>query len=153
MGTDKKMVMETSTLKKKPNRCGSGVFQQESKSTKSRGSGSSFLPLCDPDMAAQGSLVSVIWAVYPSRTATGPGEIIFRESTNNGNSFGSHIVVSKTPRTDSKEPQVDYTPEDNERYFGWHDTGGPRRVHTPAGTYNVIAAESENGRTVSRQLT
>jgi hypothetical protein len=115
----------------------------------SRGSGLSFLSSRDPDMAAQGSLVGVIWTVYPTRTATGPGEIIFRESTNNGNSFGSHIVISKTPLADSKEPQVDYTPEDSERYFAWNDKGGPRRVYTAAGTFNVLAAESDNGRTIS----
>jgi hypothetical protein len=51
-------------------------------------------------------------------------------------------VVSKTPRTDSKEPQIDYTPEDGERYAAWHDKGGPRRVNTPAGTFNVLASES-----------
>jgi hypothetical protein len=115
----------------------------------SRGSGLSFLSSRDPDMAAQGSLVSVIWSVHPDRAATGPGEIIFRESTNNGGSFGSHIVVSKTLRTDSREPQIDYTPEDNERYAGWHDKGGPRRVYTTAGTFNVLASESDNGRTFS----
>ncbi len=32
-------------------------------------------------MAAQGSLVSVIWTAYPGRAATRIGEIIFREST------------------------------------------------------------------------
>jgi hypothetical protein len=99
-------------------------------------------------MAAQGSLVSVVWTAYHG-AATRIGEIIFRESTSNGNSFGSHILVSNTPGRDSKEPQVDYTPEENERYFAWHDTGGPRRVHTPAGTYNVLAAESDNGSTIS----
>jgi hypothetical protein len=113
----------------------------------SRGRGFSFLSSRDPDMAAQGSRVSVVWAVYPSRTGTGPGEIIFGESTNNGNSFGSHIVVSKTPRTDSKEPQVDYTPGDGDRYVAWNDQGGPTRKFTSTGTYNVLASESENGRT------
>ncbi len=108
----------------------------------------SFSTARDPDMAAQGSLVSVVWTAYHG-AATRIGEIIFRESTSNGNSFGSHILVSNTPGRDSKEPQVDYTPEENERYFAWHDTGGPRRVHTPAGTYNVLAAESDNGSTIS----
>jgi hypothetical protein len=109
---------------------------------------SSFSTARDPDMAAQGSLVSVVWTAYHG-AATRIGEIIFRESTSNGNSFVSHILVSNTPGRDSKEPQVDYTPEENERYFAWHDTGGPRRVHTPAGTYNVLAAESDNGMTIS----
>jgi YVTN family beta-propeller protein len=117
----------------------------------SRGSGFSFLSSRDPDMAAQGSRVTVIWTVYPSRTATGPGEIVFRESTNNGQSFGSHVVVSKTPRTDSKEPQVDYVPGYSEKYLGWNDRGGPQRVHTTPGTFNVLAAES-NGRTVSASV-
>jgi hypothetical protein len=114
----------------------------------SRGSGFSFLSSRDPDMAAQGNLVSVIWSIHPYRAARGSGEIIFRESTNNGNSFGSPVVVSKTLRTDSREPQIDYTPE-NERYAAFHDKGGPTRVYTTAGTFNVLATESDNGRTFS----
>ena len=98
----------------------------------------------DPDMAAQGSLVSVVWTVYGG-AAGGIGEILFRESTNNGNSFGVFVLVSNTPGTDSKEPQVDYTPEDAERYVAWHDQGGPPRVNTPEGVYNVLAAASDNG--------
>ena len=98
----------------------------------------------DPDMAAQGSLVSVVWTVYGG-AASGIGEILFRESTNNGNSFGVFVLVSNTPETDSKEPQVDYTPEDAERYVAWHDQGGPPRVNTPEGVYNVLAAASDNG--------
>jgi hypothetical protein len=95
-------------------------------------------------MAAQGSLVSVVWTVYGG-AAGGIGEILFRESTNNGNSFGVFVLVSNTPGTDSKEPQVDYTPEDAERYVAWHDQGGPPRVNTPEGVYNVLAAASDNG--------
>ena len=115
----------------------------------SRGSGLSFLASRDPDMAAQGTKVSVIWAVYPDRSATGLGEIIFRESLNSGSTFGKHIVVSKTPFADSKEPQIDYTPEDGERYLAFNDRGGPRRVNTATGTYNVLATESDNGITFS----
>jgi len=118
----------------------------------SRGSRLSFLASRDPDMAAQGSKVSVIWTVYPDRAATRLGEIIFRESTTSGSSFGSHIVVSKTPRIDSKEPQIDYTPGAGERYAAWHDKGGPARVNTPAGTFNVLASESDNGRTFSASV-
>jgi hypothetical protein len=115
----------------------------------SRGIGLSFVASRDPDMAAQGSKVSVTWAVYPDRAATRAGEIIFRESLNSGSTFGSHVLVSRTPFTDSKEPQVDYTPESGERYLAFNDKGGPRRVHTAAGTYNVLATESDNGRTFS----
>ena len=68
-------------FKKSTNNGQPGSFSN-SPTNLSRGSGFSFLSSRDPDMAAQGSLVSVIWTVYPSRTATGPGEIIFRESTN-----------------------------------------------------------------------
>jgi hypothetical protein len=79
------------------------------------------------------------------------GEILFRESSNSGSTFGNSVNVSQTPRTDSKEPQVDYTPanEGGERYLAFHDTGGPTRVFTDAGTYNVLATESDNGRTFS----
>ena len=74
-------------------------------------SGQSFQATRDPDMAAQGSKVSVTWAAYPDRNAVRAGEILFRESSNSGSTFGSSVNVSQTPRTDSKEPQVDYTPE------------------------------------------
>jgi hypothetical protein len=105
----------------------------------------------DPDMAAQGSLVSVVWTVYGG-AASGIGEILFRESTNNGNSFGVFVLVSNTPETDSKEPQVDYTPEDAERYVAWLDQGGPPRENTPAGTYNVLAAASDDGVSFSQPV-
>ena len=115
----------------------------------SAGSGQSFQANRDPDMAAQGSKVSVTWAAYPDRNAVRAGEILFRESLNSGSTFGNSVNVSQTPRTDSKEPQVDYTPETGERYLAFNDMGGPRRVHTAAGTYNVLATESDNGRTFS----
>jgi hypothetical protein len=104
----------------------------------------SFSTARDPDMAAQGSLVSVVWTAYHG-AATRIGEIIFSESTDNGDSFGSQILVSNTPGRDSKEPQIDYTPEDDERYVAWNDQGGPERVNTPARTYNVLAAASDDG--------
>jgi hypothetical protein len=107
-------------------------------------------------MAAQGSKVSVTWAAYPDRNAVRAGEILFRESLNSGSTFGSSVNVSQTPRTNSQEPQVDYTPasEGGERYLAFNDAGGPTRVNTAAGTttspiYNVLATESDNGRTFS----
>jgi hypothetical protein len=115
----------------------------------SAGIGQSFQAARDPDMAAQGSKVAVTWAAYPDRAAVRAGEIIFRESLNSGGTFGKHVNVSQTPRTDSKEPQVDYTPESGERYLAFNDMGGPRRVHTAAGTYNVLATETDNGSTFS----
>jgi len=122
----------------------------------SAGSGQSFQANRDPDMAAQGSKVSVTWAAYPDRNAVRAGEIIVRESFNGGSTFNQVANASQTPRTDSKEPQVDYTPasEGGERYLAFHDAGGPRRVNTSPGTttspiYNVLATESDNGRTFS----
>jgi hypothetical protein len=125
---------------RKSNNNGESFSNTNNLSTNNR----SFRASRDPDMAAQGSMVAVVWTQYHG-SATSIGEIFFRESINNGNSFGSHILVSNTQGRDSKEPQVDYTPEDGERYVAWHDQGGPRRVNTPAGTYNVLAAESDNG--------
>jgi hypothetical protein len=118
----------------------------------SAGSGQSFQANRDPDMAAQEGLVSVTWAAYPDRNAVRAGEILFRESSNSGSTFGNSVNVSQTPRTDSKEPQVDYTPESGERYLAFNDMGGPRRVNIPPSTpekYNVLATESDNGRTFS----
>jgi hypothetical protein len=77
------------------------------------------------------------------------GEILFRESLNSGSTFGNSVNVSQTPRTDSKEPQVDYTPESGERYLAFNDRGGPSRVNTTPDRYNVLATESDNGRTFS----
>ena len=115
----------------------------------SAGSGQSFQANRDPDMAAQGSIVSVTWAAYPDRNAVRAGEILFRESSNSGSTFGNSVNVSQTPRTDSKEPQVDYTPESGERYLAFNDMGGPSRVNTTPDRYNVLATESDNGRTFS----
>jgi hypothetical protein len=114
-------------------------------------SGRSFQAAREPDMAAQGSKVSVTWTADPVRNTVRAGEILFRESSNSGSTFGNSVNVSQTPRTDSKEPQVDYTPasEGGERYLAFHDAGGPRRVDTATGTYNVLATESDNGRTFS----
>ena len=115
----------------------------------SAGSGQSFQANRDPDMAARGSTVSVTWAAYPDRNAVRAGEILFRESSNRGDTFGNSVNVSQTPRTDSKEPQVDYTPESGERYLAFNDRGGPSRVNTTPDRYNVLATESDNGRTFS----
>ena len=99
----------------------------------------------------KGAIVSVTWTAYHGRNYNRIGEIIFRESTNNGNSFWQHIYVSRHPWTEiQRSLRLIILLEENEIYFAWHDTGGPRRVHTPAGTYNVLATESDNGRTFSR---
>jgi hypothetical protein len=108
----------------------------------------SFSSARDPDMAAQGELVSVVWTAYHG-SATNNGEIVFRESTDFGDSFNPFILVSNTEGRDSREPQVDYTPEDSERYVVWEDQGGPRVAGMPARTYNVLAVESDNGITFS----
>jgi hypothetical protein len=112
-------------------------------------SGRSFQAARDPDMAAQGSKVSVTWTADPVRNTVRAGEILFRESSNSGSTFGNSVNVSQTPRTDSKEPQVDYTPESGERYLAFNDRGGPSRVNTTPERYNVLATESDNGRTFS----
>jgi uncharacterized cupin superfamily protein len=111
----------------------------------SGGTGQSFQSARDPDMAAQGSRVSVTWAAYPDRNAVRPGEILVSESLDSGDTFGNPVNASQTPRTDSKEPQVDYIPESSgEIYVAFHDTGGPIREVTDAGTYNVLATERDN---------
>jgi hypothetical protein len=108
------------------------------------GAGQTFQASRDPDMAAQGSRVAVTWAAYPDRNAVRPGEILVSESLNGGSTFGNAVNAAQTPRTDSKEPQVDYTPESTgEIYVAFHDTGGPIRVNTPTGTYNVLATERD----------
>ena len=108
----------------------------------------SFSSARDPDMAAEDDLVSVVWTAYHG-SATNNGEIIFRESITAGDGFRNFILVSNTEGRDSREPQVDYTPEDSERYVVWEDQGGPRVAGMPARTYNVLAVESDNGITFS----
>jgi hypothetical protein len=112
----------------------------------SAGIGQSFQASRDPDMAAHGSNVAVTWAAYPDRAATRAGEIIVRESHNSGGTFDKHSNASQTPRTDSKEPQVAYIPESSDEiYVAFLDTGGPTRVNTATGTYNVLATERDDG--------
>jgi hypothetical protein len=114
----------------------------------SSGTGQTFQAARDPDMDAQGSKVVVTWAAYPDRNAVRPGEILVRESLNSGNpgTFDQRINAAQTSQTDSKEPQVAYIDESgSEIYVAFLDTGGPTRVFTAAGTYNVLATERDSG--------
>ena len=106
----------------------------------------SFMSSRDPDLAAHDAMVSVIWTVHLDKNARLPGEIIFRESLNEGSTFGKQILVSKTLFKASKTPQVDYT-DDGERYVAWLDKGGPVRQFIASGTFAVLASESEDGKT------
>jgi hypothetical protein len=114
----------------------------------STGTGQTFQAARDPDMDAQGNKVVVTWAAYPDRNAVRPGEILVRESLDRGNpgTFDQRTNAAQTSTTDSKEPQVAYISESsNEIYVAFLDTGGPTRVFTTAGTYNVLATERESG--------
>jgi hypothetical protein len=112
----------------------------------SAGTGQSFQSSRDPDMAAKGDNVAVTWRASPDRNAVRAGEIIVRESFDGGGTFNQAANASQTPRTDSKEPQVDYIPESSDEiYVAFHDTGGPTRVFAAAGTYNVLATERDSG--------
>ena len=114
----------------------------------STGTGQTFQAARDPDMDAQGNKVVVTWAAYPDRNAVRPGEILVRESLDRGNpgTFDQRTNAAQTSTTDSKEPQVAYISESsNEIYVAFLDTGGPKRVFTTAGTYNVLATERESG--------
>jgi hypothetical protein len=114
----------------------------------STGTGQTFQAARDPDMDAQGNKVVVTWAAYPDRNAVRPGEILVRESLNRGNAgtFDQRINAAQTSTTDSKEPQVAYVSESgDEIYVAFLDTGGPTRVFTTAGTYNVLATERDSG--------
>jgi hypothetical protein len=112
----------------------------------SAGTGQSFQSSRDPDMAAKGDNVVVTWRASPDRNAVRAGEIIVRESFNGGSTFNQAANASQTPRTDSKEPQVDYIPESpDEIYVAFHDQGGPTRAFAAAGTYNVLATERDSG--------
>ncbi len=111
----------------------------------SASTGQSFQTSKDPDMDAQGNHVAVTWAGLPDRNR-GQGEIALRESHNSGSTFDQQINVSQTSRTDSKEPQVAYIPgSEDEIYVAFLDKGGPTRVNTATGTYNVLATEREDG--------
>jgi hypothetical protein len=112
----------------------------------SAGTGQSFQSSRDPDMAAKGDNVAVTWRASPDRNAVRAGEIIVRESFDGGGTFNQAANASQTPRTDSKEPQVDYIPEsDDEIYVAFHDQGGPTRAFATTGTYNVLATERDSG--------
>jgi hypothetical protein len=111
----------------------------------------SFLSSRDPDLAAHGTKVSVVWSVHTDKSALRPGEIIFRQSANEGDSFGKQILVSKTLQA-SKTPQVDYTPDDGEIYIAWLDKGGPARSHIASGTFAVLAVESDDGKIFSKPV-
>ncbi len=111
----------------------------------------SFMSSRDPDLAAHDAMVSVVWTVHLDKKALLPGEIIFRESLNEGSTFGKQIPISKTLLKASKTPQLDYT-DDGERYVAWLDKGGPVRNFIATGTFAVLASESEDGKTFTKAV-
>jgi hypothetical protein len=92
-----------------------------------------------PDIDAEGDNVGVVWSVFPTKAADKLGEIIYRQSSNDGNTFGKHILVSKTLLKDSKEPSVDLSAGDVT--VAWLDRGGPARAHMTPNVFGVLAVE------------
>jgi hypothetical protein len=92
-----------------------------------------------PDIDAVGGKVGVTWAVFPTKAADKLGEIIYKQSNNNGNKFGNYIFVSKTV-LDSKEPSVDLSANTGVT-VAWLDRGGPARTDLAPFVYGVLAVE------------
>jgi hypothetical protein len=102
-------------------------------------------PTGPPDVAADGNKVIVCFD-DKSGTSTKHRDIFCIQSTNNGDSFGKRINVSKTRLGDSRDAQVDFTP-DGEIYVAWTDTTpwAETGINIPDGKRIVLASESDNG--------
>jgi hypothetical protein len=98
-----------------------------------------------PDVAADGSKVIVCFD-DKSGSSTKHSDIFCIQSANKGDSFGKRINVSNTRLGDSRDAQVDFTP-DGEIYVAWTDTTpwAEKQKNIPDGKKIVLASESDNG--------
>jgi hypothetical protein len=80
-------------------------------------------PVLLAPMATSGNNVYVVW---PSN-ATGHLEILFRASSDNGQSFADKVNLSNTPNVDSIDPEI--VTSNNSVYISWwEDYGNGTRV-------------------------
>jgi tricorn protease-like protein len=91
-------------------------------------------------MATSGTNVYVVWL----SNLTGHLEILFRASSDNGQTFVDKVNLSNTPNVDSIDPQI--AASGNDVYISWwEDYGNGTRVP-------FFKASNDNGRTFESVL-
>jgi hypothetical protein len=97
-------------------------------------------PVLLAPMATSGSNVYVVW---PSN-ATGHLEILFRASSDNGQTFADKVNLSNTPNVDSIDPEI--ATSGNHVYISWwEDYGNGTRVP-------FLKASNDDGQTFGSVL-
>ena len=92
-------------------------------------------PILLAPMATSGTNVYVVWL----SNLTGHLEILFRASSDNGQTFVDKVNLSNTPNVDSIDPQI--AASGNDVYISWwEDYGNGTRVP-------FFKASNDNGRT------
>src|SRR5918995_5156013 len=97
-------------------------------------------PILLAPMATSGTNVYVVWL----SNLTGHLEILFRASSDNGQTFVDKVNLSNTPNVDSIDPQI--AASGNDVYISWwEDYGNGTRVP-------FFKASNDNGRTFESVL-
>ena len=108
--------------------------------TVSNASSSQITPILLAPMATSGTNVYVVWL----SNVTGHFEILFRVSSDNGQTFVDKVNLSNTPNVDSIDPQI--AASGNDVYISWwEDYGNGTRVP-------FFKASNDNGRTFESVL-
>ena len=103
--------------------------------TISNASSMQIAPILLAPMATSGTNVYVVWL----SNLTGHLEILFRASSDNGQTFVDKVNLSNTPNVDSIDPQI--AASGNDVYISWgEDYGNGTRVP-------FFKASNDNGRT------
>ena len=111
-----------------------------SPATVSNASSSQITPILLAPMATSGTNVYVVWL----SNLTGHFEILFRVSSDNGQTFVDKVNLSNTPNVDSIDPQI--AASGNDVYISWwEDYGNGTRVP-------FFKASNDNGRTFESVL-
>ena len=114
--------------------------------TVSNSSSSQITPILLAPMATSGTNVYVVWL----SNLTGHFEILFRVSSDNGQTFVDKVNLSNTPNVDSIDPQI--AASGNDVYISWwEDYGNGTRVpffkasNDNGVTFGSVLSLSDNG--------
>jgi hypothetical protein len=117
-----------------------------SPATVSNASSSQITPILLAPMATSGTNVYVVWL----SNLTGHFEILFRVSSDNGQTFVDKVNLSNTPNVDSIDPQI--AAAGNDVYISWwEDYGNGTRVpffkasNDNGHTFQSVLSLSDNG--------
>src|SRR5215203_4521842 len=124
----------------------SSILTMASATTSNTASSSQITPILLAPMATSGTNVYVVWL----SNLTGHFEILFRVSSDNGQTFVDKVNLSNTPNVDSIDPQI--AAAGNDVYISWwEDYGNGTRVpffkasNDNGHTFQSVLSLSDNG--------